>query len=54
MTKKCIVLLACLFLLSATSLAVAKGKGKGNTDDRPPGWDKGKKTGWQSDAPSGP
>lgn len=38
--------------------AVAKGKGKGpdksqGPSERPPGWDKGEKKGWDSDVPPG-
>ena len=43
-------LLAVVFI---GSLAIAQGKGKGQSDDRPAGWDKGQKEGWQSNVPPG-
>ena len=43
-------LLAVVFI---GSLAIAQGKGKGQSGDRPAGWDKGQKEGWQSDVPQG-
>ena len=45
-----ISLLAVVFI---GSLAIAQGKGKGQSGDRPGGGDKGKKEGWQSDVPPG-
>ena len=45
-----ILLLSVVFI---GSLAIAQGKGKNQNDDRPAGWDKGKKKGWQSDVPPG-
>ncbi len=43
-------LLAVVFIGSS---AIAQGKGKGQSGDRPAGWDKGQKEGWQSDVPPG-
>jgi hypothetical protein len=40
-----------LSLFLVTSLALAKGKGRGGSN--PPGWDKGEKKGWNSDVPPG-
>ena len=42
-----------LSLLLGSSLTLAKGGGKKGNDNRPPGWDKGEKKGWQSDVPRG-
>ena len=51
-TKISIVILSAIFLLS--SLAVAGGKGKGKNKTQPPGWEQGKKTGWEGeDSPPG-
>jgi hypothetical protein len=51
-TKLFIILLSSIFLLS--SLAVAGGKGKGKNKTQPPGWEQGKKTGWEGeDTPPG-
>ncbi|MBW2169437.1 MAG: hypothetical protein JRG69_09310 [Deltaproteobacteria bacterium] len=43
------VFMTALALFLTTSPVLAKGKGK----ERPPGWDKGEKKGWQSDVPPG-
>ena len=43
-------LLAVVFIGSS---AIAQGKGKGQSGDRPAGWDKGQKEGWQEDVPPG-
>ena len=43
-------LLAVVFI---GSLAIAQGKGKGQSGDRPAGWGEGQKEGWQSEVPSG-
>jgi len=45
-----ILLLSVVFI---GSLAIAQGKGKNQSGDRPAGWDKGKKEGWKSDVPPG-
>jgi len=45
-----ILLLSVVFI---GSLAIAQAKGKNQSGDRPAGWDKGKKKGWQSDVPPG-
>ena len=45
-----ILLLSVVFI---GSLAIAQGKGKNQNNDRPAGWDKGKKEGWKSDVPPG-
>lgn len=50
--KRTIMLWAFITFLSlflAASPVLGKGKGK----ERPSGWDKGEKKGWQSDVPSG-
>lgn len=41
-----------LSLLLAASMTFAQGKGKGRSSS-PPGWEKGEKNGWQTDAPPG-
>ena len=43
-------LLAVVFI---GSLAIAQGKDKGQSGDRPAGWDNGRKKGWQSEVPPG-
>jgi len=55
MLKRIIKILFILLLsvVFTGSLAVAQGKGKNQSGDRPAGWDKGKKKGWQSDVPPG-
>ena len=51
-TKLFIIILSSIFLLS--SLAVAGGKVKGKNKAQPPGWEQGKKTGWEGeDKPPG-
>ena len=45
------ILLLPIVLMSAGAIAQDGDEGQGN--DRPPGWDKGKKEGWQSDVPPG-
>jgi hypothetical protein len=52
MKKELILIFISIFLIS--SLAVAGGKDKQRSESSPPGWSKGKKTGWQgSDEPPG-
>ena len=51
-------LIAALTTLISITCTAGEGKGKGNGkgkegDDRPPGFDKGKKKGWQDDYPPG-
>jgi len=55
MLKRIIIILFILLLsvVFIGSPAIAQGKGKSQNDDRPAGWDKGKKQGWQSDVPPG-
>jgi len=55
MIKRIIKILFILLLsvVFTGSLAIAQGKGKNQSGDRPAGWDKGKKKGWQSDVPPG-
>ena len=43
--KLSIIILSAIFLLS--SPALAGGKAKGKNKSTPPGWEQGKKTGWQ-------
>jgi hypothetical protein len=43
-------LLAVVFIGSS---AIAQGKGKGQSGNRPAGWDNGQKEGWQSEVPPG-
>jgi len=51
-TKIFIIILSFIFLFS--SLAVAGGKTKGKNNTQPPGWEQGKKTGWEGeDTPPG-
>ena len=45
-----ILLLSIVFLGSVT---LAQDNDSRQNGDRPPGWDKGKKEGWQSDVPPG-
>ena len=45
--KLSIIILSAIFLLS--SPALAGGKGKGKTKSSPPGWEQGKKTGWEGE-----
>ena len=37
----------------SSSSAVSGDKGKEHDENRPPGWEKGEKKGWQSDKPPG-
>lgn len=55
MLKRIIIILFILLLsvVFIGSPAIAQGKGKSQNGDRPAGWDKGKKKGWQSDVPPG-
>jgi len=55
MLKRIIIILFILLLSVGFigSPAIAQGKGKGQNNDRPAGWDKGKKHGWKSDVPPG-
>jgi hypothetical protein len=48
-----IVLIAFLSIIFSSSLAVSGDKGKEHDENRPPGWEKGEKKGWQSDKPPG-
>jgi hypothetical protein len=51
-TKLFIIILSSFFLFS--SLAVAGGQFKGKNKSQPPGWEQGKKTGWEGeDTPPG-
>ena len=51
-TKLFIIILSSIFLFS--SLAVAGGKSKGKNKAQPPGWEQGKKKGWEGkDKPPG-
>lgn len=40
-------------LVLITAVAIAQEGDDSQNKDRPPGWDKGKKEGWQSDVPPG-
>ncbi len=44
------IVIVCLFFVGSLDFAEGKSKGPG---DRPPGWDKGEKKGWNSDVPPG-
>jgi hypothetical protein len=48
-----IFFIAFLSIIFANSLAIDQCKGKGHSKNKPPGWDKGEKKGWQSDIPPG-
>jgi len=45
--KLSILILSAIFLISSLSLAGEKGQGK--TKSTPPGWEQGKKTGWEGE-----
>ena len=45
-------LLAVVFI-GSSAIAQGKGKGQGQSGDRPAGWDNGQKEGWQEDVPPG-
>ncbi len=44
------IVIACFFFVGSLDFAEGKYKDQG---DRPPGWDKGEKRGWNSDIPPG-
>ena len=48
-----ILFILLLSIVFVGSLAFAEDKGSGQSSERPAGWDKGKKEGWQSDVPPG-
>ena len=48
-----ILLMMFLPLMLITAVAIAQEGDDSQNKDRPPGWDKGKKEGWQSDVPPG-
>jgi hypothetical protein len=47
----CCILTVALALLFASPQAMAEGKGKKGAAGTPAGWEKGKKKGWEGDAP---
>jgi hypothetical protein len=48
-----ILFILLLSIVFVGSMAIAKDRGNVQSSDRPAGWDKGKKEGWQSDVPPG-
>ena len=47
------VFIVLLPIVLMAAVAIAQEGDDGQSNDRPPGWDKGKKEGWQSDVPPG-
>ena len=48
-----ILITICLSIVFIGSIAMAQNNDTDQSGDNPPGWDKGKKEGWQSDVPPG-